>query len=270
MSDKPKIVQRLLAIVHALLPGDWFGEAGETLRETGRVISDFAEQHHIRAKDIPDEAVELTRSALHGKATKDLAAATKDFQEAEKIKIDTKLARRSAAIDIEMKHVDVELKKMQVLHSRVDLIKKMQGLNVTMSIDEHGNFDVLQAPKTLQLGILPQRFLQSSGLHVIEVLETLVSELNTDLAHQHITITVTEECKHWLVSRTRSDSQDHTLWEVFRVCIKQPLFEKLPSITTRPAFIEVYLESDGLFYRAVGEGMENTRGELLFDLSAAP
>ena len=36
------------------------------------------------------------------------------------------------------------------------------------------------------------------------------------------------------------------------------------TFTTRPAFIEVYLEGERLFYRQVGEGAENTDGVLLY------
>src|SRR6185312_1088858 len=57
---------------------------------------------------------------------------------------------------------------------------------------------------------------------LIQILELLVGQLNTNLAQRHITI------------------------------------------TTRPAFIEVYLEGDRLFYRQVGEGAENTEGVLLY------
>jgi ATP-dependent Clp protease ATP-binding subunit ClpC len=48
--------------------------------------------------------------------------------------------------------------------------------------------------------------------------------------------------------------------------IEDPLSEALiqGTITTRPAFIEVYLENDRLFYRQVGEGAEKTDGVLLY------
>jgi len=46
--------------------------------------------------------------------------------------------------------------------------------------------------------------------------------------------------------------------------IEDPLSEALiqGSIKTRPAFLEVYLENNSLFYRPVGE--ETTEGVLLF------
>jgi ATP-dependent Clp protease ATP-binding subunit ClpC len=46
--------------------------------------------------------------------------------------------------------------------------------------------------------------------------------------------------------------------------IEDPLSEALiqGSITTRPAFIEIYLENDRLFYRPVGE--EKHEGVLLY------
>jgi ATP-dependent Clp protease ATP-binding subunit ClpC len=48
--------------------------------------------------------------------------------------------------------------------------------------------------------------------------------------------------------------------------IEDPLSEALiqGTITTRPAFIDVYLEGDRLFYRQVGDGAEKTEGLLLY------
>ena len=37
-----------------------------------------------------------------------------------------------------------------------------------------------------------------------------------------------------------------------------------PSITTRPAFLEVYLENGRLFYRQVADGAERQEGVLLY------
>jgi ATP-dependent Clp protease ATP-binding subunit ClpC len=48
--------------------------------------------------------------------------------------------------------------------------------------------------------------------------------------------------------------------------IEDPLSEALiqGTITMRPAFIEVYLEGDRLFYRGIGDGVEKTDGVLLY------
>jgi ATP-dependent Clp protease ATP-binding subunit ClpC len=48
--------------------------------------------------------------------------------------------------------------------------------------------------------------------------------------------------------------------------IEDPLSEALiqGTITTRPAFIEVYLDGAQLFYRPVGDGAEKSDGVLLY------
>jgi ATP-dependent Clp protease ATP-binding subunit ClpC len=47
--------------------------------------------------------------------------------------------------------------------------------------------------------------------------------------------------------------------------VEDPLSDALiqGTINTRPAFIEIYLEGDGLFYRQVGQNVENTEGAVL-------
>src|ERR1051326_5471405 len=103
---------------------------------------------------------------------------------------------------------------------------------------------------------------------LIQILELLVQQLNGNLAQRHITITVTEEAKKWILDKTLVDRSygARPLRRALQRYIEDPLSEALiqGTITTRPAFIEVYLEGDQLFYRQVGEGAENTDGVLLY------
>jgi ATP-dependent Clp protease ATP-binding subunit ClpC len=102
---------------------------------------------------------------------------------------------------------------------------------------------------------------------LIQILELLVQQLNLNLAQRHITITVTEEAKKWVLDKTLGDRSygARPLRRALQRFIEDPLSEALiqGSITTRPAFIEVYLEGDRLFYRQVGDGQEKTEGLLL-------
>jgi len=102
---------------------------------------------------------------------------------------------------------------------------------------------------------------------LIQILELLVQQLNGNLAQRHITITVTEEAKKWVLDKTLGDRSygARPLRRALQRFIEDPLSEALiqGSITTRPAFIEVYLEGDRLFYRQVGDGQEKTEGLLL-------
>jgi len=102
---------------------------------------------------------------------------------------------------------------------------------------------------------------------LIQILELLVQQLNGNLAQRHITITVTEEAKKWVLDKTLVDRNygARPLRRALQRFIEDPLSEALiqGTITTRPAFIEVYLENDKLFYRQIGENAEKTEGMLL-------
>ncbi|HKV92793.1 MAG TPA: ATP-dependent Clp protease ATP-binding subunit [Candidatus Angelobacter sp.] len=103
---------------------------------------------------------------------------------------------------------------------------------------------------------------------LIQILELLVQQLNGNLAQRHITITVNEEAKKWILDKTLGDRSygARPLRRALQRYIEDPLSEALiqGTITTRPAFIEVYLEGDQLFYRQVGDGAEKSDGVLLY------
>ena len=103
---------------------------------------------------------------------------------------------------------------------------------------------------------------------LIQILELLVQQLNANLAQRHITITVTEEAKKWVLDKTLVDRSygARPLRRALQRYIEDPLSEALiqGTINTRPAFIEVYLEGDRLFYRQIGDNSEKTEGVLLY------
>lgn len=151
------VISRLYALVHALLPEDWFGRAGKRFHQTTEAISKFAEENQIHPADLAREGVELTRTTLHGKANKDLAAAVRDFAEAEHTKVETELQKRSAPSEARKNEAAARLAELQVLHSEADLLEKLQKLNVALRFDEQGNLTVLPAPPRLDLTALAQR-----------------------------------------------------------------------------------------------------------------
>jgi ATP-dependent Clp protease ATP-binding subunit ClpC len=98
--------------------------------------------------------------------------------------------------------------------------------------------------------------------------ELMVNQLNQNLAQRHITVTVTEEARKWILDKTITDRNygARPLRRALQKYIEDPLSEALiqGSITTRPGFLEVYLENDRLFYRQIGEGAEKHEGVLLY------
>jgi ATP-dependent Clp protease ATP-binding subunit ClpC len=101
---------------------------------------------------------------------------------------------------------------------------------------------------------------------LIQIVELMVLQLNQNLAQRSITITVTEDARKWILDKTVSDRTygARPLRRALQKYIEDPLSEALIQglIKTRPAFIEVYLDNNQLFYRPVGE--EASEGILLF------
>ena len=102
---------------------------------------------------------------------------------------------------------------------------------------------------------------------LIQILELMVSQLNQNLAQRSITVTVTDEAKKWILNQTLTDRSygARPLRRALQKYIEDPLSEALiqGTITTRPAFIEVFLEGDKLYYRPVDS--KETEGVLLYE-----
>jgi ATP-dependent Clp protease ATP-binding subunit ClpC len=78
---------------------------------------------------------------------------------------------------------------------------------------------------------------------------------------------VTEDARKWILEKTITDRSygARPLRRALQKYVEDPLSEALiqGSIKNRPAFVEVYLDNNQLFYREVGE--EKTDGALLFN-----
>src|SRR5512140_1679463 len=101
---------------------------------------------------------------------------------------------------------------------------------------------------------------------LISIVELMVNQLNQNLAQKAITVTVNEDARKWILAKTLVDRSygARPLRRALQKYIEDPLSEALIQGTfqQRPAFIEVYLENDQLFYRPVGE--EKNEGVLLY------
>ena len=90
---------------------------------------------------------------------------------------------------------------------------------------------------------------------LIQILELMVTLLNQNLAQKSITVTVTDEAKRWILNQTLGDRSygARPLRRALQKYIEDPLSEALiqGTITTRPAFIEVFLDGEKLYYRPV-------------------
>jgi ATP-dependent Clp protease ATP-binding subunit ClpC len=107
---------------------------------------------------------------------------------------------------------------------------------------------------------------------LIQIVELMVQQLNANLAQKSITISVTEEAKKWILEKTLVDRSygARPLRRALQRYIEDPLSEAMigGQITQRPAFLEVYLDANQLFYRPITEDEtvteEKAAGVLLF------
>jgi ATP-dependent Clp protease ATP-binding subunit ClpC len=115
-------------------------------------------------------------------------------------------------------------------------------------------------------------FQSLSDADLIQIVELLVQSLNANLAQKSITISVTEDAKRWILDKTLVDRSygARPLRRALQRYVEDPLSEALIAgqITARPAFLEVYLDANQLFYRPVSAdetaSEEKAAGILLF------
>lgn len=108
-------------------------------------------------------------------------------------------------------------------------------------------------------------FTSLSDNDLMQILELLVQQLNTNLVHKAITLSVQDDAKRWILQKTLVDRSygARPLRRALQRYIEDPLSEALISgqIAERPAFLEVYLENNLLHYRPVSaEGEEKSAG----------
>ena len=114
-------------------------------------------------------------------------------------------------------------------------------------------------------------FQSLSDADLIQVVELMVQQLNANLAQKSITISVTEDAKKWILDKTVVDRSygARPLRRALQRYVEDPLSEALIAgqISDRPAFLEVYLDTNQLFYRPVSAdetSEEKAAGVLLF------
>ncbi|MEO6911376.1 MAG: ATP-dependent Clp protease ATP-binding subunit, partial [Edaphobacter sp.] len=105
-------------------------------------------------------------------------------------------------------------------------------------------------------------FTSLSDTDLMQILELLVQQLNVNLVHKSITISVTDEAKRWILAKTAADRTygARPLRRALQRYVEDPLSEALigGGIAERPAFLEVYMENNALFYRPIStDGSES-------------
>jgi ATP-dependent Clp protease ATP-binding subunit ClpC len=98
-------------------------------------------------------------------------------------------------------------------------------------------------------------FTSLTNTDLMQIMELLVQQMNANLVHKAITLSVTDGAKQWIIDKTASERTygARPLRRALQRFVEDPLSEALIAggITQRPAFLEVYLENNQLFYRSI-------------------
>ncbi len=89
---------------------------------------------------------------------------------------------------------------------------------------------------------------------LLQVIEMLIQQLNQHLGQKGVSITATPEAKRWILEKTCADRSygARPLRRALQKYIEDPLSDLLlQGAITQPAFIEVFVENDSLYYRPV-------------------
>jgi ATP-dependent Clp protease ATP-binding subunit ClpC len=96
---------------------------------------------------------------------------------------------------------------------------------------------------------------------LIQIIELMVGQMNQSLAHKQISINLTPEAEKWILEKTCLDRSygARPLRRALQRYLEDPLSEALiQGLIPRPAFLEVFLDNDGLYYRPVDSTGEPT------------
>ena len=96
---------------------------------------------------------------------------------------------------------------------------------------------------------------------LIQIIQLMVSQINQSLANRQISITLAPEAERWILEKTCLDRSygARPLRRALQKYIEDPLSEALiQGALPRPAFLEVFLEGEGLYYRLVDSEAEPT------------
>ncbi len=94
---------------------------------------------------------------------------------------------------------------------------------------------------------------------LIRIIQLMVGQINESLAQRQISITLSPEAEAWVLEKTCMDRSygARPLRRALQRYIEDPLSEALiQGLIPKPAFLEVFLENDGLYYRQVDSEAE--------------
>src|SRR5208283_849181 len=98
-------------------------------------------------------------------------------------------------------------------------------------------------------------FTSLTNTDLLQIMELLVQQMNANLVHKAITLSVTDSAKQWIIDKTASERTygARPLRRALQRFVEDPLSEALIAggIVQRPAFLEVYMENNQRFYPSI-------------------
>jgi hypothetical protein len=155
MADQKQNSPRLLVLLRSLFPTNWLGTAGERFRKVTEEIAEFSSGQGIHPS--PNETIDLVRTKLEGNARRDLAAAVKDFAEAEQHKIESEFKRRALSAELSRKEAEARLAQIRRIEAELELLTKLRECGVVLTRDQEGNLTISPAPANYDYEALANR-----------------------------------------------------------------------------------------------------------------
>jgi hypothetical protein len=157
------------AKLRALLPTDWWGEAGDRFRATGLVLSEYNRDHlHLGGK--LDEAPDLAWNRIKGEANEKYYNSLKSFEEIESVKLANELARRTvedkireAKATADKAESSARLAAADEMKARLDLLARCKDLGVFPFWDATGNMRFEKAAANVDWDEISNKLLAESA-----------------------------------------------------------------------------------------------------------
>jgi hypothetical protein len=147
MPKEKRVLRRLLARLTPAFWEDWSSSPGRRLRETMLAIDEFAKESRLN-KNL-EAPVDLAWRAAKGAATEKHAEALRSFAEAENVKIEQELQRRTLesrvrkeAAEADKAEAELALARVRELEARIELLKRLNELGVGLEFRPDGTFIV--------------------------------------------------------------------------------------------------------------------------------
>jgi hypothetical protein len=141
--------------IRSVLSPDWFGTAGMRFSKLMHAIAGYSGEQNLR--DADEEALRLGARRLEDVASDEYAAAVKKFADAERLRIESELKRRSMEAEAAGSESEARFGELGVLSAEIGLVRKFKQMGVVLGHDAQGNLTILPTPTNYDYDRLAER-----------------------------------------------------------------------------------------------------------------